>query len=69
VRLGPGEKKMGLLGPRGEREGKREELGPRGGKRERGVGRLAGLLLLFPFFFFSFSILKHSNNYLNSNAN
>jgi hypothetical protein len=77
---------MGLLGPRGEREGRREKrrelgLGPCGkeGKARDGKGRegerdgpgeeLAQGLLLLSFFSLSFSIPKHSNNYLNSNAN
>jgi hypothetical protein len=57
------ERKEGVLAHAGER-GKRRE-----GERDGPGEELAQGLLLLSFFSLSFSILKHSNNYLNSNAN
>jgi hypothetical protein len=64
AQLGPGEKKMGLLGPRGELRGEGSWASGWGKRRER---RLLGFISFTSSFLFLYS--KHSNNYLNPNAN
>jgi hypothetical protein len=68
AREGEGERRELGLGPCGK-EGKARDGKGREGERDGPGEELAQGLLLLSFFSLSFSIPKHSNNYLNSNAN